>query len=318
MKRPAFSIFESPAPRRRIPRRPAGRAFTLVELLVVVSIITILLAMLLPAMESAVAEAHKAKCAANQRTIAAGAVAYATQNSGDFFIARGRQVIHVFDGVSGQYSPHGNVPRYRRPDDHKVDWVKAMSTVGLAGDAGNETVTTDGGQVIPGLDTPLDPADTTRNYRFYKPLMMWICPTVNLFGYTEPVGGRGGFVIGYQYLGGIETWLNPDHPAPTGVESHSPVRLPTSRGGWVLTGDLLFKDRRASAASSWFQCHAAGLKNGRPPGGNYGHVDGSVAWADFYDTTYLHAWNTTNYAIFVAQKDLPFRPTSALDPRTYE
>jgi prepilin-type N-terminal cleavage/methylation domain-containing protein len=56
--------------------RPTPRAFTLVELLVVVTIIVILLAMLTPALERAVKSAEDVKCAANLDAVSMGLAYY--------------------------------------------------------------------------------------------------------------------------------------------------------------------------------------------------------------------------------------------------
>lgn len=55
--------------------------FTLVELLVVIAIIAILAALLFPAVTSAVASSHQAKCVSNLRQIYVHAAAYAIENS---------------------------------------------------------------------------------------------------------------------------------------------------------------------------------------------------------------------------------------------
>jgi competence protein ComGC len=55
-------------------------AFTLVELLVVVSIIVVLLAMIAPAMDRAVYQAELAACGANLSAVAKGATAYGPEN----------------------------------------------------------------------------------------------------------------------------------------------------------------------------------------------------------------------------------------------
>src|SRR5688500_1697233 len=55
-------------------------AFTLVELLVVITIIVLLLSLLAPALDSAITQAPMAKCGANLRTIGAGCAAYAVNN----------------------------------------------------------------------------------------------------------------------------------------------------------------------------------------------------------------------------------------------
>src|SRR5687768_392095 len=53
------------------------RAFTIVELLVVITIIVVLLALLAPALDRAIYQAELAVCGANQRGIASGVGTYA-------------------------------------------------------------------------------------------------------------------------------------------------------------------------------------------------------------------------------------------------
>ena len=66
----------APTPRSR----RATRAFTLVELLVVIGIIALLIAILLPALSKARAAANTIKCAANMRTVGQAMMLYATNN----------------------------------------------------------------------------------------------------------------------------------------------------------------------------------------------------------------------------------------------
>jgi prepilin-type N-terminal cleavage/methylation domain-containing protein len=66
----------------RTSSRSHGKAFTLVELLVVVAIIAILIAILLPALSKARAQAKLVACASNLRQIAQATMGYAADNKG--------------------------------------------------------------------------------------------------------------------------------------------------------------------------------------------------------------------------------------------
>jgi prepilin-type N-terminal cleavage/methylation domain-containing protein len=75
-------LANNPAPRPQRPRPP--RAFTLVELLVVVGIIAVLVSILLPSLGRAREQANRVKCASNLRQIALSAILYAGENRGQF------------------------------------------------------------------------------------------------------------------------------------------------------------------------------------------------------------------------------------------
>src|SRR6266581_5967258 len=68
-------------PTMRFRHRP-GRAFTLVELLVVIGIIAILISILLPVLNRVKEQANATKCAANLRELAKMWYQYASENKG--------------------------------------------------------------------------------------------------------------------------------------------------------------------------------------------------------------------------------------------
>src|SRR2546421_3243392 len=60
------------------------RAFTLIDLLVVIGIIGILMALLLPALEKAREHANTAKCATNLRSVGQAMALYVNENHGTY------------------------------------------------------------------------------------------------------------------------------------------------------------------------------------------------------------------------------------------
>jgi len=91
--------------------RPSGgrcfstaAGFTLIELLVVVAIITLLIAILLPALSRATEAANRVVCASNQMQIYSGFTAYAADHHGQY--PRNVQEVYerVYDNISPEHS----------------------------------------------------------------------------------------------------------------------------------------------------------------------------------------------------------------------
>src|SRR5687768_324821 len=79
------------------------RGFTLVELLVVVTIIVVLLAMLVPALSKAVYQAQLAQCAAGLRATGTGVIEYASANRRFYPLSGVQQVQQKDPGYEFSY-----------------------------------------------------------------------------------------------------------------------------------------------------------------------------------------------------------------------
>jgi prepilin-type N-terminal cleavage/methylation domain-containing protein len=91
-----------------------GRAFTLIELLIVIAIIALLAALLLPALNSARGTARQSVCLSNQRQISLGMLSFASDNRDLLPGTNGQPggpVTHYGLGL-GQVFPTGNMPAW--------------------------------------------------------------------------------------------------------------------------------------------------------------------------------------------------------------
>ena len=90
-------------------KRPFAKGFTLVELLVVITVIAILIALLLPALAKARIVALRTVCASNIRSLLQGCAEYAQQNQGNYPLSY--QVNYPWGGLgvapsnSGLFTP---------------------------------------------------------------------------------------------------------------------------------------------------------------------------------------------------------------------
>jgi prepilin-type N-terminal cleavage/methylation domain-containing protein/prepilin-type processing-associated H-X9-DG protein len=118
----------SAMPRHRHPE--VSRAFTLVELLVVIGIIAVLIAILMPALAAARRQGQLVRCQSNLRQIAAGFFEYANENKNHFpanLSASGRSwLVGVGDIVApdGLFKGH---PLFTCPSDEQAKLSYSMN-----------------------------------------------------------------------------------------------------------------------------------------------------------------------------------------------
>ncbi len=141
-------------------RRISRGAFTLIEILVVVSIIAILIAILIPALAAAKAESETVACLANQRTIAQSLVMFAHQHNG--YMVKGQNNGYVAGAAAGALCDGAY---YGAPQIWSYGAIAngAIATATGTGSNWDQVLISDK-FLTPGVLR--DPADTTGNVRY--------------------------------------------------------------------------------------------------------------------------------------------------------
>src|SRR5687768_4983629 len=110
--------------RQRVPRRRTSRAFTLVELLVVIGIIAALIGILLPVLSGVSARGRDIKCQSNIRQMLQAFQGYAAENKGSMPYG-----IYYVPENPADFSPG--------PDARFVSWASQAGKYGVRGASGD-------------------------------------------------------------------------------------------------------------------------------------------------------------------------------------
>ncbi len=140
---------------------------------------------------------------------------------------------------------------------------------------------------------------------------IWSCP--NRPGLPNYDATYNQWNIGYQYFGGITTWLN---PIGTFLNINlSPVKIGLSRPHWALAADAVVETE-----FGWGQPDPThtGVYDNLPPhkgpgafptGGNEVFIDGSAAWYKANKMRFLTTWDVNNRKCYFFQDPVDFPST---------
>jgi len=237
--------------------RPLHPGFTLIELLVVITIIALLIAILLPAINNAREMARRAVCASNLRQLAVATFTYSVDN-------------HSFiPGQSGDYGQEWGHP-LNRGNVYMSGAVALFTSTWADGNwpaATNGIYTTDGPATDPKIilcpskvnDGPADSRWIRNVWRVYTTPPASSSTSAR----QSPLGGWSS----YGFLGGS---------APLAGNNAYWVRMELHDPGFTLFNDMALDEPAGSFGWSIYNNHSRGAPT--PVGGNVCRVDGSTNW----------------------------------------
>jgi prepilin-type N-terminal cleavage/methylation domain-containing protein len=131
---------------------------------------------------------------------------------------------------------------------------------------------------------------------------VWACPDLPKLPTYDDEGTLQQWAIGYQYFGGVTTWVNNKFPEGAPHVGYSPVKLGLSKAYWVLAADCVIKAGGPPAAwgGAWggqrpiyddMPVHR-NASDMHPAGGNELTADCAVQWCGAKSMSYFQTWRT--------------------------
>jgi prepilin-type N-terminal cleavage/methylation domain-containing protein/prepilin-type processing-associated H-X9-DG protein len=241
---------ENQAMRRRYHPQPHQKAFTLVELLVVIGIIAILISILLPSLQRARAAAQRAQCLSNLRSIMQMQHIYASENK--------QQITLGTLGADYQTSyimARGTPPDVRWPGFGVLYKANLMKTPGIF----------------------YCPSEYRDYHQFNAANNMWKP--------EDPTGNMNNFLRTGYFLRPCDAnfkpvlWYNGAPPAGSGPAPPVDNQSVTGKTFVWRPYPLLSKMKRAAVAADIFT-NAQRIRQRHEKGFNVAYADGSAEWVE--------------------------------------
>jgi len=278
------------------PRTSSNRAFTLVELLVVIGIIAVLISILLPTLTRVRETAKRTQCASNLRQLSQGAFILANNFKGHFRLSHRELLENQSSAVS--YTGLTTISGGAYNADH-IAWISQHMVERFKREAGIDlTILICPDRAGSGGAHNLPPSATAAQGD------EWVKWEVN----TDTTGGITHFRLrnGYYFLAGryeekYALLQNPGEPAP-GHRLHSPMQT-KDKAKYVLWCDSIESGTSGAFAGTVTAVTAPHGKHGLvgstasplptpdfigSQGGNFAFMDGSVQWLKQSDLVPFH------------------------------